>query len=473
MALAMPIVALGIVLILGTSLVAACPSPANGAREPGRLPRLLGAGYLVGVLALTLLMRAEAAMGVPFGLATIGLPAAAIAAACAAYAWRRSPALAETWRGSLATLRGDASGGFARVAWFALLAWIGLRVALLASEVALRPLYAWDAWSAWATKAKTYFAMRTLVPFVDAAGWATSTTPVWFDAAPHQPVTLPLLQAWIATAAGAWDDASAALPWVAFFVAIVLVVYGEVRRRGATPLYALASAWLAGSLPLVGTQVALAGYADLPLAAAFTLGALAGLRAIATRSPVDVVVALAALMLVATSKSSAWTWLVVVLPGFAAAALGTAWHRRIGILLVVASLAVVGIAARFPAFALGPVSFRYAPVWENFAIESLLFANWHLIAPGIAGVLALRRRRCFDAEMAPLTLILAAGALWIAMLAAFPAFRAWGADHLGLNRAVLVLAPFAIAWMAIAMLRAAPAEVPASTADPEPAPQPA
>jgi hypothetical protein len=75
--------------------------------------------------------------------------------------------------------------------------------------------------------------------------------------------------------------------------------------------------------------------------------------------------------------------------------------------------------------------------------------------------------------MAPLTLILAAGALWIAMLAAFPAFRAWGADHLGLNRAVLVLAPFAIAWMAIAMLRAAPAEVPASTADPEPAPQPA
>ena len=66
--------------------------------------------------------------------------------------------------------------------------------------------------------------------------------------------------------------------------------------------------------------------------------------------------ALAALMLVATSKSSAWTWLVVVLPGFAAAALGTAWHRRIGILLVVASLAVVGIAARFPAFALGPVA---------------------------------------------------------------------------------------------------------------------
>lgn len=485
MTFAMSIVALGIVLFLGTALLAACLSGASELREPGRMPWLLGAGFLVGVLALTLLMRAEAAIGIPFGLASIGVPALALATPGAVAAWRRRALQAQAWRGPLAPVEDSATTGPARVAWYAMLAWIALRIALLATEVALRPLFAWDAWSAWATKAKTFFAMRTIVPFVDTAGWMSATVPVWFDAAPQQPVTLPLLQAWIATAGGAWDDASAALPWVAFFVAIVLVVYGEVRRRGATPLHALAGAWLVGSLPLLGTQVALAGYADLPLAAAFTLGVLAGLRAIATRAIVDIVAAVAALVLVATSKSSSWAWLVVALPGFAAAALGPSFHRRIGILLVVAALAIVGIAARFPGFTVGPVSFRYVPLWETFALESVLFANWHLLAPGIVGVLALRRRRCLDAEMAPLTLILAAGAGWIAMLAAFPAFRAWGAEIIGLNRAVLVLAPFAIAWMAIAMLAPrvepeaasasppAPEAAPTSPPAPEPAAQPA
>jgi hypothetical protein len=47
------------------------------------------------------------------------------------------------------------------------------------------------------------------------------------------------------------------------------------------------------------------------------------------------------------------------------------------------------------------------------------------------------------------------------MLVALPACRIWGADYLGLNRAVLVLVPFAIAWMAIAML-----DAPVATAQP-------
>ena len=471
MTLVWSIVALAVVLLLGTTLLAACLPGAGGERERGRLPWLIGAGFHVGVFALTSTMRAEAAIGVPFGVVSIGAPALAIAVACAALARRRGSLHALAWRESLATLRlADATRGV-RVAWFALLAWIALRVALLASEAALRPLYAWDAWSVWATKAKTFFAMRTIVPFVDTGAWNTSTVAVWFDAGPHQPVTLPLLQAWVATAGGTWDDAAAALPWVAFLLALVLVVYGEVRRRGAAPLHALVAAWLVGSLPLLGTQVALAGYADLPLAAAFSLGTLAGLRAIATRAPVDAVAAVAALVLVGTCKQSGWVWLVVALPGFAAAVLGSAFHRRIGIALVVFALAVVGIAARFPHFAIGPVSFAYAPVWETFAVESVLFANWHLLALGIVGVAALERRRLIDERMAPLTLIVAAGAIWIAMLAAFPSVRAWGADSLGLNRAVLVLAPLAIAWMAIAILPSPRQPAPVAAPSPEPEPE--
>ena len=454
MATALVMFALLVPAALGASLLAACPRREAHAVEPARVAWLVGAGLVVGVLALTAIMRAESLAGIPFGLVSIAAPALALVAAFAWLARRRGGDARGALAAASRTLVARDLAGSARLAWLALVAWIVVRLGLLLVEVALRPLYAWDAWSAWATKAKAYFAMRSVVPFVDMAGWATATTPAWFDAAPWQPATLPLLQAWIATAIGRWDDASVALPWWLFFVALVLVVYGEVRRRGATGLHALVAAWLVATLPLAGTQVALAGYADLPLAAAFTLGALAGVHALRTRDPASAVAAVAALASLMLYKASGWAWLVVLLPGLAAAALGSPWQRRVGVLLVVVAVAIIGVAARFPTMALGHVTFAYAPAWEAFVTDSLLLANWHLVALGLVGTLILRRKRVFDDDVAPLTLILATGAAWIAMLVAFPAFRAWGADYLGVNRAVLVLVPFAIAWMAIVLLDA-------------------
>ena len=465
-------VALALPTLLGAALLAACVRDAPSAREPGLAPWILGAGIVAGAFALTLLMRGVALAGATFGLVSIGVPALAAALALAALAWRRAGG---GWRDAAAGLRGTLLATdlerWSRIAWFALLAWIALRAALLFTEAATRPVYPWNAWSAWATKAKAFFAMGTIVPFVDAAGWSASATPVWFDAAPGQPVTLPLLQTWVATAIGAWDDARVGLPWWLFYVSILCVTYGELRRRRFAPLASLAGTWLAGSLPLLGTQVALAGYPDLPIAAAFTIGALAGIRAIETRAPVDAVAAIVALAAVALAKSSAWVWIAIALPGFAAAALGPAVSRRIAIGLAVAAVAIIGIAARFPKATFGPVSLAYDPVWETLGVESVLLANWHLLAAGAVATIAIAWRRLLAPDVAPLTLILAAGAIWIAMLAAFPGLRFWGADGIGLNRAVLALAPLAIVWMAVAM-RAAPDAAPSPAVAPAPAVEP-
>jgi len=65
----------------------------------------------------------------------------------------------------------------------------------------------------------------------------------------------------------------------------------------------------------------------------------------------------------------------------------------------------------------------------------------------------------------PLALVVVAGVAWIALLAAFPALRFRFADALGLNRAVLVLAPVAIVWMVVTIgtprAASAPAAAPA------------
>lgn len=437
---------------IGDALLAACVRDGRAWREPGIFPWLAGAAWIVGAFLLTLVMRGVAMAGLPFSVASIGVPGLAIVAAAGLLAWRRN---GEGWRDTIGIVRDGVAArdlaGAARAAWFVLLAWLALRAAMLLVEVVERPIYPWDAWSAWATKAKVYFAERTIVPFGDAAQWMAAAPGTWYDAAPGQPATLPLVQAWIATAMGRFDDARVTLPWWLWFVALLLVTYGEARRRGVGRLPSLAAAWFAGSLPLMGAQVALAGYADLPTAAAFTLGALAGARAARTRAPVDAFAATLALAAAASMKTSGWVWVVIALPGLAAAALGPAWTRRIAIAIPALAAAVVAVGARFTDLSIGPVSLAFDPVFAALGTDGVLLANWHLLALGAVGTIVFAWRRLLDPAVAPLTLVVAAGAAWIGLLGAFPWLRNWGADSLGLNRVVLALAPVVSIWMVVAL----------------------
>jgi len=164
-------------------------------------------------------------------------------------------------------------------------------------------------------------------------------------------------------------------------------------------------------------------------------------------------------------KASGWAWVVAVLPGVTATALPPAWTRRIAIGMIAAVAAVVAVGARFTDVAIGPVSLAFDPVFAELGVDGLLLANWHLLALGVAGTIAFAWRRILGPDLGPLTLVVAACAGWIALLAAFPWLRAWGADSLGLNRTVLVAAPVVAVWMVVAfrgasaaMRAAAPAE---------------
>ena len=89
-----------------------------------------------------------------------------------------------------------------RIAWQLLLAWLVIRYALLALEVIWQPLYQWDAWIQWATKARVWYEQGRIEPFARSEAWFAAGGGVWFDASPDYPPTMPLLQVWTCIALG-------------------------------------------------------------------------------------------------------------------------------------------------------------------------------------------------------------------------------------------------------------------------------
>ena len=257
---------------------------------------------------------------------SIGLPLLLVIAAGVGLALSSGrQATLERWRSAILDMTRTTIGSglppLQRVLWLALLGWLAFRFGLLLVEATTRPLYPWDAWMQWATKARVWFELKAIVPFAPFDVWLPANGAVYFDAAPHYPATVPLWQVWSALLIGRWDDAHTNLAWWCTAVAIGLLVYGFLRSAGGSRWLAIVGAWLAGSLPIANVHVALAGYADLPMAAYVTLAMLAGWRWARLRRAEDLLLLLLCLVALPTIKNPGKAWLVLLLPGIAVAAL--------------------------------------------------------------------------------------------------------------------------------------------------------
>src|SRR6185437_4509011 len=254
-------------------------------------------------------------------------PLVALAALAAWIAWRRHDQV--LLRDMKAALRVTPSVDLAnehRVLWFALLGWLALRFGLLLIEVLRRPLYPWDAWTQWATKARVWYDLRTIVPFGGESAWlAAPVGSVYYDTAPNYPGTVPLTQTWSATLLGRWDDALVNLPWWLGGVAFGLALYGCLRQLRFGALAALVGTWLVLSLPILDTHVALAGYADLAMASYLTLAALSWLRFVETREWPDLAIGCVLAAACVTIKNPGIVWMAILVPGIV-----TAWLPRRG-----------------------------------------------------------------------------------------------------------------------------------------------
>ena len=434
---------------LGVALLLALPAAAGAGDEPGALPWQLGCGWFVGAFALTLWMRALSGLGVPFGMLSIGAPLCVLTAAAGAIAWRSSD---RRFGGALRAIGRALAGtdltGWRRAAWLALLAWIALRFCLLLAEVWWRPLYPWDAWTQWATKARTWFELKRLVPFADAAEFFRSPDAgVYFDAAPHYPATVPLFQVWAATLIGRWDDARINLPWWITGVAFGLAIYGFLRQARFAALPALLGTWLVLSLPILEVHIALAGYADLPMAAYFTLGTVALLRALADARRARRRAGSAAARRVHVVKNPGIIWVLTLIPGVIVA-LVPRYGMRIAALCFAAVTALTLVLARSVVPILGyrlHLEFDL-PVGALFDAY-FAFGNWNLLWYGVIAALVIGWRQVLAPELAPLTVVVAAGVSFLLFGFAFTNAGRWVEDQTTVNRATLHLAPLLVVWM--------------------------
>ncbi|TXS90740.1 hypothetical protein FV139_17315 [Parahaliea maris] len=412
--------------------------------QPCRPWLVAGYGLLLGLLGATLITRLLVPLGLPLSPLALSLVLAVVALF----------PLQALWRGRDNRLAAGTAGRsipFTDKCGVALLAMLLLaHLVLLLPDVLLRPIYPFDATSAWVTKARVWFDQGTLVPFVDKTLWLENRGALQFtDHMPDYPVTTPLLQLWMAVFAGQWDSSLINLPWLCCLLALALMLYGQLRAADLSALAALVFVYLLVSMPLINTHVALAGYADLFMGTFFAAAFMAFCRWCAEREPGQAALALVFALACPLIKNEGLFWALSLVPGVIVA---TQPWRRAALILLALGLLAWGLLQVFPtdieiaghtleALNLGFRAEVLGSILRSFAG----FDNWHLFIylPALLALGLFGARQLPSQLAAPGVALLAATALLV-FLFTYTGYAGGATGFTAVGRTSMALVP---AWL--------------------------
>jgi hypothetical protein len=284
-----------------------------------------------------------------------------------------------------------------------------------------------------------------MAPFVRPDEWLAGASG-YFDVAPQYPATVPLLQVWSCIALGRWDDAAMNWPWLLLLGALVFIVYGSLRDADITPLGSLIGAYLVASLPFVDTHVALAGYADLPMAVAYTGAALALYRCARGRDIRDGVMALFLALCCPLIKTPGVVWASTLLLGAFVALFPRRGIKVVLIASAIAALVLLAFAHNESVILGYRLHFDFEPHWDALADAYLVSGNWNLMWYAVIVLALLGWRRLKVPGLTPLVTVIGAGLVFLLVVFGFTNASAWVADYTTVNRATLHLAPLLVAF---------------------------
>ena len=405
-------------------------------------PTILGYGYLAGALATTLVIRLLDLMGIHLSFPSIALTLVLLIA-LGIWGGRGLP-----WRGLHVGSDWRALAGWHKAIFAILLVIIVMRLVGLGLEVIWQPLFSWDAWSQWATKARVWFELGHLAPFAPPDPWLQAGG-AYYDRSPEVPPAIPLLQVWMNFGMGRWDDALMNLPWLMGAIALALAFYGQARQWGINPLFAMMFTYFLLSLPLLDSHVALAGNADLFQGVVYGLAAFAFFHWARHRATWQGGMAILLGVGCMLIKTPGIGWALTLLP-----ALWVALAPRAG-LIGMLILGVLGLAALL-LFGQGgfnllgySLKFAFTPVWGPLWDNLVIVDNWHLLFYLFAAVLLLSLPRLFAPAYRAMTVVVGAALVFVLMVFFFTHVSAWVEDYSTVNRALLHLVPMLLFYVMV------------------------
>ena len=214
----------------------------------------------------------------------------------------------------------------------------------------------------------------------------------------------------------------------------------------------MVATWMLASMPVLGSHVAVAGSADLPLGAAFGMAAMATWRWTRTRERSMAVLAFACAAAGASMKVEGIYWMATLVP-----AVVMALHRRAGFALAALALAAFAAHVAFgpERIPVGNYTLFSRPVdVTGPALDHLfVYGNWHL--GGLAFLVALaawRWRSLLSPRLAPMTMTMGAGVALVVVVFFFTSAAGGVADETLVTRLPLHFAPTAAFYALLLVL---------------------
>lgn len=444
---------------------------------PGRNCIIAGAGYLVGFTAWGMALRwypRTAAVDEMFANAAGWLVAVVVLLGIASLLVARSK------RANAAapdSMRPD-NAAMPRAAWIAVGVLLVAFAALIALQSAALPALAWDAWNAWLAKAKGwYFAGHLLPPLLPQAWLAATPGSGIAVLAAHYPDTLPRLAVWIASASGGWNEGAVHLLWPGAWLALGLGLFGAQRRAGVEPGPALLVTAFVLTLPLVVAHAALAGYADLWVAAMLLVAVAQAERWQRLKRWQDGLLALLAAAMLPALKQEGAIWLACL----AVAVVLSLLPRRGRWIALTAALGVFAISLPFGGLSLplpglgwvklgwgvavvpgvGTLQLYWRPVAGPVLDSLFLRDNWNLLWYLAPLLLWFSRAALRQPSLGALGWFFAFGFVFQFVLFFFTDASQWAQNLTSLNRIALQIVPAFVFWLSLLWrFRERPSDIP-------------
>ncbi len=403
---------------------------------------IVGYGYLLGMVLTTLIMRV-----VPLSATFISIVLIILCCYPAIVLWRQSTISKSKLISGIQL--NPLTFNWSLIVVVGIVGLMTFHLYLLAIDILLRPLFAWDAWATWSVKARTWFELKQMVAFVDRSTWlnqmgdSAHVLEAW-----HYPDTVPLIQTWVALMINQWNDTLINLPWLFCFIALGLGFYGHVRLLQIPNMVKLISVYLLISLPLLNAHVAVAGYADLWLCTAFTFLTLALIQNVMSQSSTLVILAILLAFCVVLIKIEGIVLLLTLIPmGLAMKLSSTALTR----LTFICAALIIGLAAILYAFSpiqvnlpyLGEFVIAYHSVWAALLTNYFELPVWNLLCYIIViGLVFAAFAPSLSAQQRKLALILPVSLIgYLFVLFFLTQNYSWVEQYSSINRITLHLLP--------------------------------